>query len=296
MRKITGQKIRLLIPALVLFFTSPQACNMGSEYSGFSRAGSGIYYRLNSIGDSDRSPVPGDYLTVDILYSTLDDSLFFSARRKFRLEQPAYKGSVEECLMMMNMGDKAEFIINADDFFHYTLDAPVPGFLSKTGRIRISVNMLDIQTVQSYSSEMDAFLGWIEGLGEYERVRLQNYLKEEKLDVKPDNSGIYYIPLKEGRGKKVEPGDTIEVHYDGRFLNGRFFDSTRRTDEVFQYIYGHDLQVLEGLDRAIGLMHEGGRALVILPSELAFGEYGSSTGIIPPYTSLIYEVEILSVR
>jgi len=53
--------------------------------------------------------------------------------------------------------------------------------------------------------------------------------------------------------------------------------------------------VVKGLEEAIGLMKEGEKSLVILPSEQAFGSEGSSTGMIPPFTSLIFEVEILEV-
>ena len=51
--------------------------------------------------------------------------------------------------------------------------------------------------------------------------------------------------------------------------------------------------MIAGLEDAIGRMREGQRALVILPSYLAWGEKGSSTGIIPPFTTVIYEVELL---
>jgi FKBP-type peptidyl-prolyl cis-trans isomerase len=53
------------------------------------------------------------------------------------------------------------------------------------------------------------------------------------------------------------------------------------------------MQVIGGLEEAIGRMREGEKALIILPSELAWGEKGSSTGIIPPFTSVIYELELL---
>jgi len=54
--------------------------------------------------------------------------------------------------------------------------------------------------------------------------------------------------------------------------------------------------LIDGLDEALGRMYEGEKALVILPSELAFGSFGSAGGIIPPYTTLIYELEVLKVE
>ena len=85
----------------------------------------------------------------------------------------------------------------------------------------------------------------------------------------------------------------MTVNYEGRFLNGRFFDSTVKRNQPFEFVYGTELQVIPGLEDAIGRMREGQRALVILPSDLAWGEKGSSTGIVPPFTTVIYEVELL---
>jgi FKBP-type peptidyl-prolyl cis-trans isomerase FkpA len=281
---------------LILSGLMINACSTRSEFPGYSKTRSGIHYHLKVIGEGQSKPIPGDYLTVDILYSTLDDSVFFSARRKFQLEPPSYKGSVEECLGMLTTGDQADFILDTDRFFNNTLGINPPGFLEESPDFKISVNMLDIQTEESYLREKEAFLGWIENFGEYEKVKLRQFINEEQLYAKADSSGLYFIPLNEKRGKKIELGDTLEVHYEGRFLYGRFFDSTRKRDEVFHFIYGQEWQVVEGLEKAIGQMHDGEKALVILPSDLAFGEHGSSTGIIPPFTSLIFEVEILSVR
>jgi len=59
---------------------------------------------------------------------------------------------------------------------------------------------------------------------------------------------------------------------------------------------GDTAQVITGLEIGIKKMREGGKAKIIIPSQLAFGENGSSTGIVPPYTSVIYEVTMLKVN
>jgi FKBP-type peptidyl-prolyl cis-trans isomerase len=155
--------------------------------------------------------------------------------------------------------------------------------------------MLEIQSEKEYLSEKEAFLSWINDFGDYEKVILKQFISEEKLDVSPLPSGIFYLNLLPGTGKKVEAGDTVVVNYEGRFLNGKFFDSTVKRSEPFQFVYGTEWQVIEGLEEAIGYMREGEKSIFILPSELAFGNRGSSSSIIPPFTSLIFEVEILKV-
>ncbi len=155
--------------------------------------------------------------------------------------------------------------------------------------------MQNIQTREDYEQEKEAFLTWIEDFGDYEKVVLKQFIGSEKPGISPLPSGIYYVNLRPGKGKKVELGDTLTINYEGRFLNGRFFDSTVKRHQPFQFVYGTEWQVIKGLEEAIGMMREGERSLFILPSELGFGNTGSSTGVIPPFTSLIFEVEILKV-
>ena len=125
---------------------------------------------------------------------------------------------------------------------------------------------------------------------------LKNFIEEKEIKIKPTESGIYLINTKKGTGKKVERGDIVTVNYDGKFLNGQFFDSTNETRQPLEFVYGTEWQVIKGLDEAIGYMCEGDKAVIILPSGLAWGEKGSSTGIIPPFTTVVYELELISVK
>ena len=271
-------------------------CSQNSKYPGFSRGKEGVYFQLHKIGESSRKAMYSDYITADIQYATMDDSVFFEGRRKLQLVKSGAKGSVEACFRMLAKGESATFIISADEFFTKTLKTSLPDYLNPGDMMKIKLDIVDIQTQQEYNREKEAFLNWIEDFGDYEKVILQQFLKEEKLSVQPTKSGLYYLCLKEGTGKRVEKGDTVTVNYEGRFLNGKFFDSTVRRKQPFQFVYGTEWQVVEGLEEAIGMMKEGEKSLFILPSNLAFGTEGSSTGIVPPFTSLIFEVELLAIN
>lgn len=286
----------LRIFVLVLISVIITSCEFSSDYPGYSKSNDGYYYKLRKIGDGQVNAGIGDYVTVDLVYRTMNDSVFFTGRRKFQLSQPAFKGSVDYCFLMLEAGDAASFIISANDFFSKTLETSLPTFISENDFMIIDIEMIEIQSEASYLREQEAFLRWIDDFGEYERVLLTQYFKNEKIEADSTETGLYLINLKEGTGKQIELGDTVEVHYEGRFLNGKFFDSTKMREEAFSFIYGQEWQVVEGLEEAIGKMSEGEVSLVILPSKLAFGERGSSTGIIPPFTSLIFEVEVKSVK
>ncbi len=285
---------------LIIILTSIYAvigCSNKSDiYPGFSVNENGIHYKLVFLGDGAIKALPSDYITVNISYRTNRDSLFFQGLRKFQLTIPHFKGSIDECFAMLSEGDSATFYIDAESFFTKTLETALPRFIKPTERMRIDIKMIEIQTINDYQKEKEAFLHWIDDFGEYEKVILKQYFQGEKISVTPTKSGLYFIPVIKTNKSNVQVGDTVTVHYEGHFLNGKFFDSTKKRDEPFQFVYGQKWQVIEGLEEAIGLMREGEKAIVIIPSNLAFGNEGSSTGIIPPFTSVIFEVELLEVR
>lgn len=291
MRKCKTYSKSLLF-MLVLFY----GCQTKSPYSGYSKNKNGIYYKLLKIGENEIKAKPGDYITVDLIYKTLKDSIFFKGRRKFQVTKPDFKGSIDECFTMLAAGDSACFILSANDFFLKTLNSSLPSFIVPNSNMKITIKVEEIQTRKEYNKQKEAFLKWIEDFGEYEKILLKQFLEEEKLSIKPSESGLYTIVIKKGTGRKVSKGDTVKVHYEGRFLNGKFFDSTIKRKEPFQFVYGTEWQVIKGLEEAIGNMKEGEKSLFILPSEIGFGKEGSSTGIIPPFTSLLFEVELLEVK
>jgi peptidylprolyl isomerase len=196
----------------------------------------------------------------------------------------------------MCKNDSAQFIISALDFFEKTLTSVVPTYLSADGMMKVSINLLDIQTSDEYEYEQMAFKHWVEDLGEYEKTILKKYIREEKIDINPTEDGVYYIELQAGSGSVVAVGDTITTHYEGYFLNGMFFDSTRQRDEPLSFVYGQQWQVIPGLEKALGKMRKGEKALVIIPSEQAFGIDGSVLGIVPPFTPVVFEIELINVK
>jgi FKBP-type peptidyl-prolyl cis-trans isomerase FkpA len=286
---------KLIIAGIILL--TVVSCELLSRYAGYTRTLSGIHYKLLTLGENSKKPMVGDYITVDIAYKTIvRDSTFFEARRKFMLTQSDYYGSIDECFKMLSVGDKASFIIDAEKFFTKTLKTELPKFIKPGGVVTIEVAMLEIQSPAEYENEKIAFLNWCNDFGDYEKVILKQFIDQKQLKVRPTSSGMYYLKLKPGNGKQVNKGDTVVIDYEGKFFNGKFFDSTIKRNEPFQFVYGTEWQVVKGLEEAVGMMTEGEKALFIVPSELAFGTEGSSTNIIPPYTSLIFEVELKKVN
>jgi FKBP-type peptidyl-prolyl cis-trans isomerase len=132
-----------------------------------------------------------------------------------------------------------------------------------------------------------------DSLKKMEPILLEKYIKDNNVTVKPKPSGLYYVPVAEGTGPKAEAGKTVKVHYTGKLVNGKIFDSSRERNTPFEFVLGQG-QVIRGWDEGIGLMKAGGKATLIIPSTLGYGE--QDMGVIPPYSTLVFDVELLEVK
>ncbi len=280
----------ILILALIL-----SACQPKSDFEGYKKSRKGFHYQLHTLGESDIKTEINDYITADITYSTLNDSVFFEGRRKIKLENPVYPGAIEDCFLFLKKGESASFILQAGPFFKQTLETELPVFLTDEGNFKVEISVIDTQSEEEFNNEKQAFLNWIEDFGDYEKVILKQFIGQEKINVTPSPSGLIVLPIEKTNGQIVHVGDTITINYEGRFINGKYFDSTVRRKQPFQFVFGTEWQVIKGIEEGLAKMREGEKAIFIMPSELAFGQEGSSTGIIPPFTSLIYEVELVKV-
>ena len=100
--------------------------------------------------------------------------------------------------------------------------------------------------------------------------------------------------LSNGTGDIVEAGDTVTVHYLGTLTDGTVFDASWRRGTPFTTTIGVGM-VIQGWDQGIVGMREGGRRLLKIPSDLAYGEQGSGGGI-PPNTPLLFVVDLLRIQ
>ena len=106
-------------------------------------------------------------------------------------------------------------------------------------------------------------------------------------------SGLKYVDLLVGKGPTPKDGDTVLVHYTGRFTNGKVFD-TSRGKPPFHFVLGRG-QVIKGWDEGVASMHVGGKRKLIVPPALAYGAQGI-TDLIPPNSTLVFHVELLEIK
>ena len=112
-----------------------------------------------------------------------------------------------------------------------------------------------------------------------------------KEGVKVTESGLQYEVIKMGKGKKPAVTDRVKVHYHGTLIDGTVFDSSVERGEPTSFGLN---QVIAGWTEGLQLMPVGSKFKFYIPSELGYGE--RQAGSIPPYSVLIFEVELLSIE
>ena len=95
-----------------------------------------------------------------------------------------------------------------------------------------------------------------------------------------------------GTGETAQSGDVVSVHYVGKLADGTIFDSSRKRQQPFVFILGKG-QVIPGWEEGVVGMQVGGVRELIIPSALAYGN--QDLGVIPPNSTLYFEVELVSV-
>jgi len=120
----------------------------------------------------------------------------------------------------------------------------------------------------------------------------KKFLEENKKQagVKVTASGLQYKVITEGKGPKPTAADQVTLHYKGTLIDGKVFDSSIDRGEPATFGV---TQVIPGFSEAIQLMSVGSKYIVYIPQEIAYGE--RNAGAIEPFSTLIFEIEILAI-
>ncbi|MBQ9339524.1 MAG: FKBP-type peptidyl-prolyl cis-trans isomerase [Paludibacteraceae bacterium] len=178
---------------------------------------------------------------------------------------------------------------------------------SAEGLIGVPELTTDIELIKQ------GFINGMKEFGEWETMEAGQYIQDAIDNIKYGNvksegeafleanklkdgivvteSGLQYEVLKEGKGPKPSATDRVKVHYHGTLIDGTVFDSSVERGEPITFGLN---QVIKGWTEGVQLMPVGSKYRFFIPQELGYG--GREAGKIPPYSTLIFEVELLGIE
>lgn len=311
------QFLKTVVTAVMIGFVITSCKN--SPYPGYEVSEAGLYTKFYNHDENGVKPKEGDVVRVTLVVKDGKDSVLSNSKDQgpnaaagvdyfeMQLTKSPYKGSIQDGIASMAVGDSASFLISVDSMFKAR---PVPPFLKKGGMLTYDVKLRKIiskeEVMKEEAKRRDEEMAMREMSKNEEPKILARYLEENKITVKPNADGLYYIELKKGKGAKAKIGDVIRVNYTGRLLDGRVFDTNNKEVAQASGLYNprreYDVPVefpldsglFKGWQEGIPMMCPGTKAKLIMPSALGIGE--NASGVIPPYAPLEFEVELVETK
>ena len=284
----------------------------GTEYRLFRKDAAGSYQpHALAPTDAPYTSRAGQVLTVYMEFRTGRDSVLMSSRRMQPAPQPVLlpdktaPGSLEEALGLLLPGDSAVFRFPADTVFTKTFRQPVPPFVKKAGNVlvvlasaRELVTTAEMMARREKEQAENIRQGKLLAAAQTAKdvAQIQAYLKKSKAVAKKTVGGTYYIIKKAGTGLPPKKGQTVRVLYRGTVLaTGKEFDSSaKHGNEPIAFALGTG-QVIPGWDQGIALLTKGSKAVLLIPSPLAYGPRGAGADI-PANSVLRFEVELVDFK
>ena len=283
----SGSKlIFLTLTGILLFFNG-----VSGELDGFKKTSTGLLYTIYKANKDTVHPKIGSWVSLNMSYSTKihgKDTVLFNSKVqikgggpvRFQLPPSDFKGDIYEGIQLMSPGDSAVFIISADSLFTKTFKSPQrPAIIDSNSVIRFFIHLLTVDIPEKMKqAEIEA---------------IKKYIADNHVTTPPTPSGVYIIVGEPGNGAKIDTGSVVKLQFTVGTLDGNVIFSSYDRPEPIKITCGQKFDT-PGIEEAILNCKKGTKAKVIVPSIMAFGEKGRGT-IVPPYTALLYNLEIVDV-
>ncbi len=240
----------------------------------YRKLAEGSKWKLLSFGDQKQRLDSAEliFLNASAVNARGDLSLEILNSSFQKIDDPLW-----ETLSKRYLGDSIEYI------------SVHPNFLlpEKDGKDTL-IYRIGVQRMRTKSQIEDARLIEFEKLDSL--IRVDSIVNQYR-----EYDGIWIRTLIPGDTSLVREGREVVIQYQGRTLDGKIFDDSRRQEGALRFVMGHEHQVIAGIETALSRMSRGETAEVIIPSWLAFGGKGSAGGLVPPYTPVVYRVEVIEL-
>jgi FKBP-type peptidyl-prolyl cis-trans isomerase len=272
---------------------------VNSRYPGAEPAEEGFYFVEYQEG-SGNFPGPEDWLMVNhVGYEIPEDKIFVSYIENvaqdnnldsegtamygpYKIQNGTENEGFTKGVSMMKAGGKATFLFTSDLGYGKNGNGKVGAYAS----LKYEIELLEI------ISDMNA----------YEQAKIDRYLdtipEYETIQDSDTGSEMYLILDHATDGQLIVTDSAVSLAYTGQLLDGRVFDAKDADDPLDFTMGGTDF--IQGWDLALPRLREGEKARLVVPYPLAYGEQGrnddrSGLRVIPPYETLLFEIEVLQV-
>ncbi len=273
------------------------SCNLN-----YDRSESGIIYKITGAKKKDDPLKVGSMVKYHISFSFPErDTVLYSTYSnvpQYATIDSSVLGRYNwlELLIGRHPGNVIEFSYSIDSLAKRNMQNGYDKVFGRRDMVKGKITIL-----QSFTSPEDMQndqIAEVKSQQERERNQLKNWILRKNIKATESPLGMYVQVQEKGNGPAVDTGMTVLVNYTGRFLkDGKVFDSN--TDPKFNRLGAIPVTIgkggiLPGFEAGLRYFNKGGKGKLYLPSFLAYGAQGSLPTI-PPYASLIFDVEITDI-
>lgn len=289
------KNIIISITAVIMIAAVIFSCSNGN-LSGYKTADNGTLYKVHYLGNDSTKAIENEIVEIQMSYRLGDSVIFNTADTEeqimvFPVAKPLFRGDLYNALTLMGNGDSISFAVVADSFYLKTAALKkLPESVTPGSYMYYDLKLLRHISPEQWQLEMQQ-----KRLEEsrLEKVTLQNYLNDNKIYTDPTETGLYFISQKKGRGARPDTGDMCQVRLSVRELTNDEILYSNFGERPLDIEYGKGFDT-EGFREGLGMLQPGGKATLIVPSWIGVGTTGRE--VVAPFTTLIYEVELMAIR
>ncbi len=245
--------------------------------------------------DSTETGIQEDNYLILTMRFGIGDSVWYDCaltemgHLRWHVTEPDYRGDINLALLSAFRKDSLTLYIAPNTFFPRFLKQERPRTVSAKSVVWMDLVVEEVFTKDAYTSFLASEK---EAKASSESSKIIQFKRALTTKMDTLNGGVIISILEYGNGNKPVQGSKVKVSYTGRIHTGEIFD---QDPAGFSFEVGSG-GVIKGWDVAIPYLNEGSTALIIVPSNLAYGESGVPGTPIGPFEPLLFEISLLSVE
>ena len=253
---------------------------------------------ITGVKGKGRAPRDGEILKINFNFITLQgDTLldFIDKEPVTMIYGDTYLGEgFSEAMRYVPEGGEGHFVIPSSLAFD---SVGLEDYIGPYTSFVLNVKNVDIMTKEEYEAE-EILREEAEQAANLKRLeeepaKMAKFLKEHNVNVAPTESGVYYLEIVTGTGDMVDEGDMVSIYYNMYNTDDKLIDSNYG-NEPLSFVYGNG-EMVPGIEEAVGMMRVGGKATIILPSKMGFGDIAVDEAL-PANSIVVFDLELIEVQ